>query len=440
MSENPSFAPHSDILQRQMLAKMLPNKTVALVLAGGKGSRLKALTQKQPKPSLFFGGKFRIIDFTLSNCVNSGIYRVGVLTQYYSHSLIQHIQHSWSFLNGKNNEFIEILPAQQKQNTDGWYLGTADAIFQNLDIIRRYQAQYIIVLAGDHIYKMDYSRMLVDHVEKGSQCTIACIEVPYSSASEFGIMAINENEQIINFIEKPAKPPTLPGNPMVSLASMGIYVFNAQYLYQLLAEENQLPETQHDFGKDLIPKAVKQGTAWAHPFSRSCVFSHFNAGSAPYWRDVGTIDAYWSANIDLVSAKPELDMYDPNWSIRTTHAPFAPARFIQGERQHPPMIINSLINAGSIIEDAMVTHSVIFHDVRVNAHSHIDSCVLLPEVSVGLSCRLRRCIVDNGCNLPNGLIVGEDPLFDTQRFYRSEGGVVLITQEMLTRLDPQWRE
>ncbi|UBX51011.1 glucose-1-phosphate adenylyltransferase [Providencia alcalifaciens] len=421
-------------ISRQLLAKELPSNTVALVLAGGKGSRLKALTQKQPKPSLHFGGKFRIIDFSLSNCINSGIYRVGILTQYYSHHLIQHIQHSWSFLNGKTNEFIEIFPAQQKQDIEDWYQGTADAIFQNLDVISQYQAKYIIVLAGDHIYKMDYSRMLLDHVEKGSQCTVACIEVPCSQASEFGIMDINDDEQIINFIEKPQFPPPMPGKPYVALASMGVYVFDAQYLYQLLAEEQQQQNTQHDFGKNLIPKAVQQGKAWAHPFSRSCVYSDFNVGSSPYWRDVGTIDAYWNANIDLVSAKPALDMYDPHWSIRTSHSPLAPARFIQGESLQSPQITNTLINAGSIVEDAKIANSVIFQNVRVNAHSQLDACVILPDVSIGYACRLQRCIIDSGCVLPNKLVIGEDPQWDAQHFYRSEGGVVLVTQKMLDNL------
>lgn len=434
MLEKMPFYAYPNSISRQLLAKELPSNTVALILAGGKGSRLKDLTQKQPKPSLHFGGKFRIIDFTLSNCINSGIYRVGILTQYYSHHLIQHIQHSWSFLNGKTNEFIEIFPAQQKQDAEDWYQGTADAIFQNLDVISQYQAKYIIVLAGDHIYKMDYSRMLLDHVEKGSQCTVACIEVPCSQASEFGIMDINDDEQIINFIEKPQFPPSMPGKPYVALASMGVYIFDAQYLYQLLSEEQQQQNTQHDFGKNLIPKAVQQGKAWAHPFSRSCVYSDFNMGASPYWRDVGTIDAYWNANIDLVSAKPALDMYDPHWSIRTGHSPLAPARFIQGESQQPPQITNTLINAGSIVEDAKITNSVIFQNVRVNAHSQLNACVILPDVSIGYACRLQRCIIDSGCVLPNKLVICEDPQWDAQHFYRSEGGVVLVTQTMLDNL------
>ncbi|MTC79152.1 glucose-1-phosphate adenylyltransferase [Providencia sp. wls1916] len=434
MSEKMPFYTYPNPISRQLLSKELPSNTVALILAGGKGSRLKALTQKQPKPSLHFGGKFRIIDFTLSNCINSGIYRVGILTQYYSHHLIQHIQHSWSFLNGKTNEFIEIFPAQQKQDAEDWYQGTADAIFQNLDVISQYQAKYIIVLAGDHIYKMDYSRMLLDHVEKGSQCTVACIEAPCSQAFEFGIMDINDDEQIINFIEKPQFPPSMPGKPYSALASMGVYVFDAQYLYQLLAEEQQQQNTQHDFGKNLIPKAVQQGKAWAHPFSRSCVYSDFNMGTSPYWRDVGTIDAYWNANIDLVSAKPALDMYDPHWSIRTGHSPLAPARFIQGKSLQSPQITNTLINAGSIVEDAKIANSVIFQNVRVNAHSQLDACVILPDVSIGYACRLQRCIIDSGCVLPNKLVIGENPQWDAQHFYRSEGGIVLVTQKMLDNL------
>ncbi len=425
---------HSNSAQRLMLAKQLPNKTVALILAGGRGTRLKALTNKQPKPSLFFGGKFRIIDFTLSNCINSGIYRIGVLTQYYSHSLIQHIQRSWSFLNDKENEFIDILPAQQKQGNDGWYQGTADAIFQNLDVISQYDAKYIIILAGDHIYKMDYSQILLDHVEKGSKCTVACIEVPSAVASGFGIMDIDESERIINFIEKPSHPPSIPGKPGFSLASMGIYVFDAQYLYQLLSEENTVIETHHDFGKDLIPKVVEQGAAWAHPFSRSCVSSEINNDAPPYWRDVGTIDAYWSANLDLVSTKPELDMYDHNWPIRTAMPSLPPAKFIQDSAQMQGVIINSLINSGCIVSNSKIINSVLFQEVRINQLCHINAAVLLPEVHVGSACRLKRCIVEQGCRLPDGLIVGENPKDDERRFYRSEGGVVLITQDMLNKL------
>lgn len=421
-----------DTNHQVMLARQLPKQSVALILAGGRGSRLKDLTSKRAKPAVHFGGKFRIIDFALSNCMNSGIRRIGVLTQYHSHSLVQHIQRGWSFLNEEMNEFIDLLPAQQREDHEEWYRGTADAIYQNLDIIRRYGAEYIVILAGDHIYKMDYSRMLLDHVEKGSQCTVACIAVPREAASEFGVMDIAEDERILQFLEKPADPPAMPDQPDMSLASMGVYVFNAQYLYKLLEEENINMETHHDFGKDLIPKAVSQGVAWAHPFNLSCVTSDVNA--EPYWRDVGTIDAYWSANLDLASVTPELDMYNKTWPIRTYMEPLPPAKFVQDRSGSHGMTMNSLISAGCIISGSVLVNSVIFPRVRINSFCTIDSTVLLPDVYVGRSCRLRRCIIDRGCSLPEGLVVGENVGEDERRFHRSEGGIVLITKDMLAKL------
>ena len=302
-----------------MLARLLPNKSVALILAGGRGTRLKDLTDKRAKPAVHFGGKYRIIDFALSNCLNSGIRRIGVITQYQSHSLVQHIQRGWSFLNEEMNEFVDLLPAQQRNSSEQWYRGTADAVYQNLDIIRRYNAEYIVILAGDHIYKMDYSRMLIDHVEKGAQCTVACIPVPIKEATEFGVMEVDEDYQITAFFEKPDDPPAMPGCPDTALASMGIYVFNADYLFKLLEEDRNTPESTHDFGKDLIPKLTEQRVAYAHPFDLSCVTS--NSELPPYWRDVGTLDAYWRTNLDLASVTPELDMYDRSWPIRTHMEP-----------------------------------------------------------------------------------------------------------------------
>jgi glucose-1-phosphate adenylyltransferase len=298
-----------------MLARQLPLKSVALILAGGRGTRLKDLTAIRAKPAVHFGGKFRIIDFALSNCINSGIRRIGVITQYQSHSLVQHIQRGWSFLNEEMNEFVDLLPAQQRVHGESWYRGTADAVTQNLDIIRRYGAEYVVILAGDHIYKQDYSRMLIDHVKKGARCTVACLPVPVEDASAFGVMAVDENDKIIDFIEKPSNPPTVPGDKTKSLASMGIYVFDAEYLYQLLDEDGRDEQSSHDFGKDIIPAITASGEAWAHPFPRSCVQSDNNA--EPYWRDVGTLEAYWKANLDLASVVPELDVYDRNWPIHT---------------------------------------------------------------------------------------------------------------------------
>ncbi|WP_159567447.1 glucose-1-phosphate adenylyltransferase [Budvicia diplopodorum] len=422
----------TDTNHQLMLARQLPKQSVALILAGGRGSRLKGLTSKRAKPAVHFGGKFRIIDFALSNCMNSGIRRIGVLTQYHSHSLVQHIQRGWSFLNEEMNEFVDLLPAQQREDVGEWYRGTADAIYQNLDIIRRYNAEYIVILAGDHIYKMDYSRMLLDHVEKGSQCTVACIAVPRTEATEFGVMDIADDHRILNFLEKPNNPPSMPDDPDMSLASMGIYVFNTQYLYKLLEEDSNSMETSHDFGKDLIPKAVSEGVAWAHPFSLSCVTSDINA--TPYWRDVGTLDAYWSANLDLASVTPELDMYNHNWPIRTYMEPLPPAKFVQDRSGSHGMTMNSLIGAGCIISGSVVLNSVLFPRVRINSFCTLDSTVLLPDVYIGRSCRLRRCVIDRACNLPEGLVIGENAEEDERRFYRSESGIVLVTREMLKKL------
>ncbi|WP_127957562.1 glucose-1-phosphate adenylyltransferase [Serratia microhaemolytica] len=415
-----------------MLARQLPNRAVALILAGGRGTRLKDLTANRAKPAVHFGGKFRIIDFALSNCLNSGIRRIGVITQYHSHSLVQHIQRGWSFLNEEMNEFVDLLPAQQRQGTAHWYKGTADAVCQNLDIIRRYKAEYVVILAGDHIYKMDYSRMLIDHVSKGAQCTIACIPVPRSQASAFGVMEIDEQQRIINFHEKMADPPAMPGDPSQSLASMGVYAFNASYLYQLLEEDMLLADSSHDFGNDLIPRIVAQRAAWAHPFTLSCVTS--NGEQPPYWRDVGTLDAYWQANLELAAVKPQLDMYDRAWPIRTHIEPLPPARFEQDHQGNHGVAMNSLVAGGSIVSGSSVQYSVLFPRVRVNPVCNIDRSVLLPDVVVGRGCRLQRCIIDRACRLPDGMVIGEDAELDSRRFYRSEQGIVLVTREMLARL------
>ncbi|MDR3431260.1 MAG: glucose-1-phosphate adenylyltransferase [Rouxiella aceris] len=417
---------------RMMLARQLPLKSVALVLAGGRGSRLKDLTATRAKPAVHFGGKFRIIDFALSNCLNSGIRRIGVITQYQSHTLVQHIQRGWSILNEEMNEFVDLLPAQQRHSTEHWYKGTADAVYQNLDIIRRYRAEYVVILAGDHIYKMDYSRMLIDHVEKGGQCTVACLEVPIKEASEFGVMDVSANYQIKSFIEKPKNPPSIPGKPDKALASMGVYIFNAEYLFQLLEEDRVCEESSHDFGKDLIPKITEQGVAWAHHFGLSCVTS--NPDLPPYWRDVGTIDAYWRANLDLASVTPELDMYDRDWPIRSHMEPLPPAKFVQDRSGSHGMTMNSLVAGGCIVSGSVVVHSVLFPRVRVNSFCSIDSAILLPDVNIGRSCRLRHCVIDRACHIPEGMVIGENAEEDSKRFYRSEGGVVLVTRSMLAKL------
>ncbi|MFK8256395.1 glucose-1-phosphate adenylyltransferase [Erwinia sp. AnSW2-5] len=415
-----------------MLARQLPTQTVALILAGGRGTRLKDLTAKRAKPAVHFGGKFRIIDFALSNCLNSGIRRIAVITQYQSHTLVQHIQRGWSFLNEEMNEFVDLLPAQQRLSTDHWYRGTADAVTQNLDIIRRYRAQYIVILAGDHIYKMDYSRMLIDHVENGARCTIACLPVPLEEASSFGVMKVDDDNKVVEFLEKPENPPSMPGDSSRALASMGIYVFDAEYLYGLLEVDQALPESSHDFGKDLLPKIVASGEALAHSFSLSCV--QHDATAEPYWRDVGTLEAYWKANLDLASVMPELDMYDSTWPIRTHMEPLPPAKFVQDRSGSHGMTMNSLVSGGCIISGSVVVNSVLFSRVRINSFCNIESSVLLPDVEVGRSCRLRRCVIDRACVLPEGTVIGENPDDDARRFHRSEEGIVLVTRTMLAKL------
>jgi glucose-1-phosphate adenylyltransferase len=411
----------------------LVRRAVALVLAGGRGSRLKQLTDVRAKPAVYFGGKFRIIDFALSNCVNSGLRRIGVVTQYKSHSLLRHLQRGWSFLRAEMNEMVDLLPAQQRVDEEHWYRGTADAIFQNLDIIQGSRPEYIVVLAGDHIYKMDYSLMLKDHVDRGAGCTVGCIEVPREEAKGFGVMAIDEQRQITAFVEKPPEPPTMPGRSDVSLASMGIYVFNADYLYQLLEEDLANPASSHDFGKDVIPRTVKEGRALAHPFSMSCIRNP--NGAPPYWRDVGTIDAFWSANLDLASIDPELDIYDTDWPIWTYQRQLPPAKFIPDKNGMHGMTVNTIVSGGCIVSGSHLANSVLFSSVRIHSFCNIDHAVILPGVTIQRNCRLRKVVLDRGCELPEGLVVGDDPAEDARRFERTEGGVVLITREMLARLE-----
>jgi glucose-1-phosphate adenylyltransferase len=410
----------------------LVRRTIALVLAGGRGSRLKALTDRRAKPAVYFGGKFRIVDFAMSNCVNSGIRRIGVITQYKSHSLIRHLQRGWSFLRGEMNEMMDLLPAQQRIDEDHWYRGTADAVFQNLDIIASGKPEYIVILAGDHIYKMDYSIMLKDHVEHGAGCTVGCIEVPRAEASSFGVMAVDVVRKITSFVEKPADPPAMPGRPDQSLASMGIYIFTADYLYRLLQEDLADPNSSHDFGKDVIPKAVAEGRALAHPFSLSCVSS--SPSARPYWRDVGTIDAFWAANLDLASIVPELDIYDDAWPIWTYQRQLPPAKFIPDADGQHGKAVNTLVSGGCIVSGSHVQNSVLFSSVRIRSFCHVLDSVILPGVTVERGCRLCKVVIDRGCTIPEGMVIGEDAVADARRFDRSEGGVVLVTREMLARL------
>ena len=412
----------------------LPKRTVALVLAGGRGSRLKDLTDRRAKPAVYFGGKFRIVDFALSNCLNSGIRRIGVITQYKSHSLLRHLQRGWAFLKSEMNEFVDLLPAQQRVDEESWYRGTADAVYQNQDILDSYDADYVVVLAGDHVYKMNYALMLADHVAQGRECTVGCIEVPRAEASGFGVMAIDGQRQIIDFVEKPADPPPMPGKPDRALASMGIYIFNAKFLFEALERDMADEQSSHDFGKDIIPAAVRAGQATAHPFDLSCVGG--KPDSLPYWRDVGTIDAYWDANIDLTATDPELNMYDRRWPIWTYQPQLPPAKFVHNQDDRRGLAVESLVSGGCIISGA-VFRSVLFSSVRVHSFSQVSWAVLLPGVKVGRHCRLNKVVVDRGCVIPDGLVIGEDADADTKRFHRSEGGVVLVTRAMLAALSGQ---
>ena len=414
---------------RTFLAQQLPRRTVAMVLAGGRGSRLHELTDRRAKPAVYFGGKFRIIDFVLSNCVNSGIRKIGVLTQYKSHSLLRHLQRGWSFLRGEANEFIDLLPAQQRVNEAMWYRGTADAIYQCIDIIRSYDPEYILVLAGDHIYKMDYSLMLLDHVTSASRCTVGCVEVPRMEATALGVMAIDQHRRITGFLEKPRDPPGMPGKPDRALGSMGIYAFDADYLYHLLEEDAADENSQHDFGKDVIPRIVREGGALAHPLGLSSV--PYNTPYEPYWRDVGTIDAFWSANLDLASDLPTLNLYDREWPIWTYQEQLPPAKFVPDEQGRHGETGNVIISGGCVVEGSDITESVLFSSVRVHSACVIRQAVIMPGCEIGRGARLSKVVVDRGCRIPDGLVVGEDAQLDGERFTRTENGVVLITKEML---------
>ena len=413
------------------LERRLPKRAMALILAGGRGSRLKQLTDTRCKPAVYFGGHFRIIDFVLSNCMNSGLRRIGVLTQYKSHSLLRHLQRGWNFLKSEMHEFVDLIPAQQRVDEEYWYRGTADAVYQSLDIIKSNHPEYVVILAGDHIYKMDYARMLADHALSGAGVTVGCIEVDRQEAKAFGVMAIDENKKVTSFVEKPADPPAMPGKPDRSLASMGIYIFTADYLYRMLDEDIALEGSSHDFGKDIIPKAVGEGQVVAHFFQDSCVY---NSEKAPaYWRDVGTIDAYWEANIDLTATVPELNLYDRSWPIWTYQEQLPPAKFVHNEANRRGEAIESSVSAGCILSGS-VHNSLLFSNCRVHSYTQIHGAVLLPEVQVGRNVRLTKVVVDRGCRIPDGLVVGEDPDDDARRFYRSEGGVTLITPKMLEKL------
>ncbi len=405
----------------------LTRESFALILAGGRGSRLKQLTDWRSKPAVPFAGKFRIIDFTLSNCVNSGIRRIGVATQYKSQSLIHHLQRGWSFLDGRLNEFIDLLPAQQQIGED-WYRGTADAVFQNLDMLRRHHPKYVVILSGDHVYKMDYGRMLAFHVAEQADLTVACIEVPREEASEFGIISVSEDWRVTRFTEKPRDPEPVPGKPDRALVSMGVYVFNASFLFEQVIRDRDDPNSSHDFGKDVLPHIVARYRVFAHDFSESCIGC---VEGKPYWRDVGTLDAYWEANMDIIRVTPELNLYDDAWPIWTYQEQLPPAKFIFDEENRRGMAIDSMVSGNCIISGASVRRSVLFSGVRVEEHSVVEDSVILPKVRIGKNAVIRSAIIDKRCRIPDGMRIGVDREEDARRFHISEKGITLVTPEML---------
>ena len=411
----------------------LSRSTMAYVLAGGRGSRLMELTEVRAKPAVYFGGKSRIIDFALSNALNSGIRRLAVATQYKGHSLIRHLQRGWNFLQPTRNESFDILPASQRISDDRWYAGTADAVFQNIDVIDSYAPEYMVILAGDHIYKMDYERMLVQHVNSGADVTVGCIEVPVAQATEFGVMHVDAEDRIVSFVEKPAQPPEMPDRPGWALASMGIYVFTRKTMNEQLKRDAADPMSSRDFGKDIIPWMVANGKAVAHRFTRSCVRSQ--AEGEPYWRDVGTLDAYWEANVDLTDVVPSLDLYDHDWPIWTFAEITPPAKFVHNNDGRRGIGISSLVSGGCIISGASLLRTLLCTGVQVHSYTSIENAVVLPYVDVGRHVRMSNVIVDRGVKIPAGLVVGEDPVQDASRFRRTARGICLITQKMIDRLD-----
>lgn len=404
---------------------------MAFVLAGGRGSRLMELTDVRAKPAVFFGGKTRIIDFALSNALNSGIRKMAIATQYKAHSLIRHCQRGWSFFRAERNEYLDILPASQRINENLWYLGTADAVYQNIDIVDSYQVEYVLVLAGDHIYKMDYEIMLQQHVDNDADVTVGCLTVPREEATGFGVMATDKTSRITDFLEKPADPPGMPDDPDMALASMGIYVFKWSFLRDILIRDAADPDSKHDFGGDIIPYIVKNGKAVAHRFVDSCVKQ--DAQAPAYWRDVGTIDAFWKANIDLTDFSPELDLWDKSWPIWTYSESVPPAKFIHDEADRRGSAISSLVAGGCIISGTKIRNSLLFTQVHTNSYASLEHAVVLPYVNIGRSAKLKKVVIDRGVEIPEGLVVGEDPDEDAKWFRVSEEGVTLITKSMMRK-------
>jgi glucose-1-phosphate adenylyltransferase len=407
----------------------LSSQAMAFVLAGGRGSRLKELTDRRAKPAVYFGGKTRIVDFALSNAVNSGIRKMAIATQYKAHSLIRHCQRGWNFFRAERNEYLDILPASQRMDEVNWYRGTADAVAQNIDIIDSYGIQYVVVLAGDHIYKMDYELMLRQHVESAADVTIGCLTVPRMEASAFGVMHVDKTMRITDFLEKPKDPPAIPGDPKHALASMGIYVFDWAFLRDLLLKDMSDDSSSHDFGFDLIPYIVKNGKAVAHKFADSCVTSGLE--TEPYWRDVGTIDAFWQANIDLTDFVPKLDLYDNAWPIWTYAEIVPPAKFIHDTDGRRGSAVSSLVSGDCIVSGSAVSNSLLFTGCRTHSYSSLEYVVALPQVIVNRKAELTKCVIDRGVVIPEGLVVGQDPELDAKWFRRTDSGIVLITQDML---------
>ncbi len=402
----------------------LTRNTLALILAGGRGSRLKQLTQWRSKPAVPFGGKFRIIDFPLSNCINSGIRRIGILTQYKAHSLLLHIQRGWGFLRGEFGEFVELLPAQQRVENN-WYQGTADAIYQNIDILRSHNPEYVLILAGDHVYKMDYGTMIAHHVAAGADMTVGCLEVDLETAKAFGVMSVDSEGRVLEFAEKPENPKPLPGSTDVALVSMGIYVFNKDFLFEQLIKDADTRDSTHDFGKDIIPNIISNYRVVAHLFREN------ESGAQAYWRDVGTVDAFWKTNQELIGVTPELNLYDSSWPIWTYQEQLPPAKFIFDDDGRRGMAVDSMVSGGCIISGATIRHTLIFSNVRVNSFSKIEDSVLLPNVVIERNCHIKKAVIDDGCVVPEGTIIGEDPIADAQRFHVTEKGVVLVSPDML---------
>jgi glucose-1-phosphate adenylyltransferase len=405
----------------------LVRSTYALILAGGRGTRLKQLTAWRAKPAVPFGGKHRIIDFTLSNCVNSGVRRIGVVTQYKAHSLIQHVRRGWSFLDPGLQEFIDILPAQQRIQ-DSWYQGTADAVYQNLDIVTMSSPAFILVLAGDHVYKMDYGVMLAEHAAARADVSVACIDVPRSEGQACGIVEIDEQQRVVGFREKPADPTAIPGRPDRALASMGVYVFNATFLSRRLREDAERSGSAHDFGHDIFPRLIGRADVHAHLFNSSCVNM---ADGQPYWRDVGTLDAYWEANMDLTRVTPQLNLYDKRWPVRTFQEQLPAAKFVFDDKDGRGHAMDSLVSNGSIVSGATIRRSLLSTNVVVERHSLIEDSVILPDVEVGRRVTLKNAIVDKLCRVPDGFTAGVDPAEDRRRFEVTAQGTILITPDML---------